>query len=1060
MKRFLAAFLTMCMLCSLVPSFATAEEPLEEEFILAEDLPEIEAELVLEEEPDMEELLPDVPEEELLFTEELVELEENLAPQTEADKMLTAYVERCYSLILGRQGDEEGIEYWMEALKSGAASGADIVDGFCASPEFVSKGMSNQQVVELLYRTMMDREPDSEGVKYWLGFLNDGMSIHFVINGFAYSDEFNGICDTYGIRAGSVPLEDRDRNPSVTAFVNRCYRIALGRDGDPDGLNSWMDKLLNGTLSAQEVSYAFLFSAEFEALKTDNEEFVNRLYRLYMDRTPDAAGKASWVNQLKRGVTRKCVAQDFANSGEFEASVKICGLDFVREPHSLKEIGDSTFEGVPLNRNYDILYGIEKIGSRAFVGTGVEMVWLPKTLQYIAPDAFDKGTAFTCSPGTYAEKWCLENGMDFDYIKPYLDADSTSLLYGETATLSADYVFSKEPTEYLWEMRERERYWTPILDENGPVLRYTNTEGLGFIRFRVSAIVDGVASTPSDSVTISRYSDNLSFWPDRCKAVSGDAIYLEWGFLGKDKVYELYQWALNPQLEEGGEWISIDSFKGGWYRTVYGLDPNTEYSFMLEMIDEDEGILLSSNPITITTGAKKTSFEMREFSCEGRSVKMGWEPIHNAVYDAYYGKSKDELSLVVSSRRDTFIALYDACPVGETRYLQVRARIPGTGYEYWGPVIEVTATEEGPNLKFENYEVHGDVVNLEWTPMYGCVFDVYLSIDGKEETCIAEGISKNYLDMGGFEPGQTATFRVQARCGDWSNTTPTQTITFETADDVAYRALLIGEVNFRGSMYAARNYLDVEMLTEMLENVKTPTGSHYSVTRLQDLSREGILHAIGETFRNADDNDISLLFIATHGDVSYTGRFAGSLTTIEIPRMKHGSLLMEDLAAELEKIKGTKIVWLGSCGSGSSIYDPAYPDDENISEYYYGDYDEEEWGDEWYDYDPNDSLYLDESADFYTGELRLPGFQVLTAARYRFTSWGMPGDKGNYFTQYIVDGLNGPDGSMPADMNQDGTVTQHELFLYIKLREDDPETGVYQDVQAYPFNSDYSLFSK
>ncbi len=163
MKRFLAAFSTMCMLCSLVPPFATAEQPLEEEFILDEDLPEIEAELVLEEEPDMGELLPDVPEEELLFTEELVELEENLAPQTEADKMLTAYVERCYSLILGRQGDEEGIEYWIETLKSGAASGADIVDGFCASPEFVSKGLSNQQVVELLYRTMMDRESDPEG---------------------------------------------------------------------------------------------------------------------------------------------------------------------------------------------------------------------------------------------------------------------------------------------------------------------------------------------------------------------------------------------------------------------------------------------------------------------------------------------------------------------------------------------------------------------------------------------------------------------------------------------------------------------------------------------------------------------------------------------------------------------------------------------------------------------------------------------------------------------------------------------------------------------------------
>ena len=291
-----------------------------------------------------------------------------------------------------------------------------------------------------------------------------------------------------------------------------------------------------------------------------------------------------------------------------------------RQPRALKEIGDSAFEGVPMPKNYDLLYGIEKIGSRAFAGTGVEMFWLPETLQYIAPDAFDKGTAFTCSPGTYAEKWCLENGMDFDYIKPYLDADSTNLLYGQTATLMADYIYNKEPTEYLWEMRERERYWTPIPDENGPVLRYTNTEGLGYARFRVSAIVDGVASNPSDAVTIRRYSNTLSFWPDNCKAVSGDTIYLEWGYMGTDKSYELYQWVFNSQLEEGGEWVVIDRFTGGWNRTVYGLEPKTSYSFLLRMTDKEDEYF--SDSIHITTGETKTSFEMRECATDGNSVKI------------------------------------------------------------------------------------------------------------------------------------------------------------------------------------------------------------------------------------------------------------------------------------------------------------------------------------------------------------------------------------------------------------------------------------------------------
>ena len=335
MKRFLAALLTVCMVCSFVPSFATAEQPLEEEFILIEDIPEIEEELMLEEEPDMGEFLPDVLEEEPLFTEELVELEENLAPQTDADRKLTAYIERSYSLILGRQGDKAGIEYWVSTLKSGAAAGAAIVDSFCGSPEFMNKGLSDREVVEILYRTMMDREPDSGGVDYWTGFLDKGTSIHYVINGFASSAEFRGICRTYGISAGSVALENRDLNPFATAFISRCYEVALRREADAEGLNGWTGNLLSGSMSIQQISYEFLFSDEFKAWKYTHNGFVDRLYKLYMNREVEYSENRKWADQLFAGnITRKKVAQAFANSDEFANIVHSYGLDFVKEDSS------------------------------------------------------------------------------------------------------------------------------------------------------------------------------------------------------------------------------------------------------------------------------------------------------------------------------------------------------------------------------------------------------------------------------------------------------------------------------------------------------------------------------------------------------------------------------------------------------------------------------------------------------------------------------------------------------------------------------------------------------
>jgi hypothetical protein len=47
---------------------------------------------------------------------------------------------------------------------------------------------------------------------------------------------------------------------------------------------------------------------------------------------------------------------------------------------------------------------------------------------------------------------------------------------------------------------------------------------------------------------------------------------------------------------------------------------------------------------------------------------------------------------------------------------------------------------------------------------------------------------------------------------------------------------------------------------------------------------------------------------------------------------------------------------------------------------------------------------------------------------------------------------------MRADANDDGELTQHELFMYVKYREENPARG--QDAQVYPLNSDYVLFVK
>lgn len=728
-------------------------------------------------------------------------------------------------------------------------------------------------------------------------------------------------------------------------------------------------------------------------------------------------------------------------------------------PKGTKEIGDEAFMGVPLQKTFVIRSGVEKIGSCAFTGTGVETFWLPKTLKEIASDAFDESATFVCAPGTYAAQWCAENKADYDYIKPILNADITSLRYGETATLTANYVFDDEPTEYFWEFRGRERYWTPVLDEDGPVLRYTNTEREGYVNFRVSAICGDEISVPSDCVTINSYGEAPEFLPEKCKAMSGDSVYLEWTYMGKETNYILMQWFPDAQNPAGGEWSWIDSLTGGWNYTVYGLEKNTEYKFQIGIVENGEANILSK-PITITTGEEPTTFKMTEFNSIGNSVHMAWEPIRNAVYDVYFGYAPDNLSLFSSNLQTTGYHLYNMSKTA-TSYIQVKARIPNTGFAFWSLPVAYEPTEEEPTVNIESCEMKGDVLTLRWNSLPGCSYDVYVHIQGEEEFRVIENTGKNEADIGGFRPGENGTVRVVARCGKWSSSSPETEISVPLLNEVEYRALLIGEVSFKGSMYSRRCAGDVESLTEMLQKVKTPSGTHYSVIRRLDLNRQQVFAAIQEAFGTADENDVSLLYFGTHGDVSHVGRFAGSLCTVEVPNETYDVILMEELAAALREIKGTKIVWLGSCGSGAGIYDPN--EEENVADPYYGEYNEEEW-DGWYEYEVNNdvggNLIAEDMPLLETGELRLPDFQVMTAARYRFFGWGKEAANYTFFVHFLTEGVCGPDGSMPADRNGDGLLTQHELFTYIKEQMEDPETGSDQDIQAYPFESDYVLFAK
>ena len=109
------------------------------------------------------------------------------------------FVERMYTECMKRTADSGGLAYWSKGLCAHTATGKTILYNFFLSKEIQNMGLSNQEYVRRIYKTMLDRDPDSGGLNYWTGRLDSGASPTAVINGFIDSKEFTKICDDYGI---------------------------------------------------------------------------------------------------------------------------------------------------------------------------------------------------------------------------------------------------------------------------------------------------------------------------------------------------------------------------------------------------------------------------------------------------------------------------------------------------------------------------------------------------------------------------------------------------------------------------------------------------------------------------------------------------------------------------------------------------------------------------------------------------------------------------------------------------------------------------------------------
>ena len=84
---------------------------------------------------------------------------------------------RIYEAVLGRAPDLGGLGYWINDMDNGVSL-TTIAAGFIASKEFQDKygvNPSYDTYVNLLYKNILGRDPDSEGLNYWVSNMQKGI---------------------------------------------------------------------------------------------------------------------------------------------------------------------------------------------------------------------------------------------------------------------------------------------------------------------------------------------------------------------------------------------------------------------------------------------------------------------------------------------------------------------------------------------------------------------------------------------------------------------------------------------------------------------------------------------------------------------------------------------------------------------------------------------------------------------------------------------------------------------------------------------------------------------